>query len=1025
MLIICCSKKGENIPMNRHGDNYIILFAVTVMVTLTVGIVTAAPILVTGCSVISAPGEYHLISNIINSPATTCFEITSSNVIFDGNGYTIDGTDTALSHGIWIHGTTPLTNVVVSDVTLTQWDMGIYALFARNSVIRNIHTEDNTYAGISLSETNDTLIEGNEVKNNHVEEMYLWFSSNNTIRNNRIVSTSTPSLALLVTESRENRIYNNSINNSRGIIARYSNTWNTTKTAGTNIIGGSSIGGNFWATPNRNGYSQTCTDGDLNGFCDAPYILNANNTDWLPLKDPSSITGCGKIVTHGNYYLKNDILNSSAGSCIEIMGSDIRFEGEGHTIEGNGTSLSTGVTIYNLTKNPERVLITNMTVQNWGDGINWHPGSDAEITRSISRDNVRTGMHFQKLSGISVADSTVTGNGGTGIAIIESRNATLVRNRVTDQRAGSATDYGIILTDTIGSTIAHNNVSDNGNIGIILWSSTNTTVRNNTVTGNDNIGILLTSSGSYPSPAFNNTLEANTVNSNGNFGISLRLSSTKNRIMDNTVRDNLHTGIELSDNSTQNELQQNLITGNRVSGMYVESSGGNLIADNYFNNTKNFRNWTVSQNTWNTTKKTGPSIIDGPYTGGNYWAQPDGLGFSQTCPDTDGDGLCNTPYPLDSTNIDFLPLKEEGTINSCTVITQPGTYEVTSDVLNSTTVSCLRVLVSDVIINGNGHTIDGIHAGNSRGVYVYNDTQVLSNVTVKNLNLTDWSQGIFFNTTMKNRIDQNVIQDNYQGIETDRTSNSSISDNIVSGNTGHGILLHLNCRNNTISGNTVNDNLFSGIYIHEHSVDNIVTGNTADNNHNNGIFIQVASNRNSIRHNLVRGNLESGIYVWGSADNIIVDNSFNNSLNFRLRDILANTWNTTRHYQKNILGGPLSGGNSWAWPNGTGFSQTCPDTNNDGVCDIQYILDGNNTDQLPLVTLTLLPLPGYKNAPTDPDEDGFYEDLNANGRKDFNDVVLMFNQMQWIAANEPICAFDFNGNGRIDFNDIVKLFGEI
>jgi outer membrane protein assembly factor BamB len=74
---------------------------------------------------------------------------------------------------------------------------------------------------------------------------------------------------------------------------------------------------------------------------------------------------------------------------------------------------------------------------------------------------------------------------------------------------------------------------------------------------------------------------------------------------------------------------------------------------------------------------------------------------------------------------------------------------------------------------------------------------------------------------------------------------------------------------------------------------------------------------------------------------------------------------------------------------------------------------------------SIKPLPGFSNPPTDPDSDGLYEDLNANSRKDFNDVVVMFNQMQWIAANEPVIAFDFNGNGRIDFNDIVKLFGEI
>jgi PKD repeat protein len=73
----------------------------------------------------------------------------------------------------------------------------------------------------------------------------------------------------------------------------------------------------------------------------------------------------------------------------------------------------------------------------------------------------------------------------------------------------------------------------------------------------------------------------------------------------------------------------------------------------------------------------------------------------------------------------------------------------------------------------------------------------------------------------------------------------------------------------------------------------------------------------------------------------------------------------------------------------------------------------------------LVPLPGYANPPTDPDNDGIYEDLNANGRLDFADVVLYFNQMTWISANEPVGAFDLNKNGRIDFADIVALFNEI
>jgi PKD repeat protein len=75
--------------------------------------------------------------------------------------------------------------------------------------------------------------------------------------------------------------------------------------------------------------------------------------------------------------------------------------------------------------------------------------------------------------------------------------------------------------------------------------------------------------------------------------------------------------------------------------------------------------------------------------------------------------------------------------------------------------------------------------------------------------------------------------------------------------------------------------------------------------------------------------------------------------------------------------------------------------------------------------VNVVPLPGYTHPPTDPDHDGIYEDLNGNGRLDFADVVLYFNQMTWIAANEPITAFDLNGNGRIDFADIVALFNEI
>jgi PKD repeat protein len=70
-------------------------------------------------------------------------------------------------------------------------------------------------------------------------------------------------------------------------------------------------------------------------------------------------------------------------------------------------------------------------------------------------------------------------------------------------------------------------------------------------------------------------------------------------------------------------------------------------------------------------------------------------------------------------------------------------------------------------------------------------------------------------------------------------------------------------------------------------------------------------------------------------------------------------------------------------------------------------------------------IPGMTKPPTDPDHDRIYEDLNGNGRMDFNDVITYFQNLFWIAQNEPVGAFDLNGNNRIDLNDLIRLFKKV
>ncbi len=81
----------------------------------------------------------------------------------------------------------------------------------------------------------------------------------------------------------------------------------------------------------------------------------------------------------------------------------------------------------------------------------------------------------------------------------------------------------------------------------------------------------------------------------------------------------------------------------------------NLVYNNYFNNEAN-TNVKNANNKWYTDKTKGKNIVNGPYIGGNFWASPGGDGFSQTAPDTNGDGLADTIYTY--TNLDGITITD-------------------------------------------------------------------------------------------------------------------------------------------------------------------------------------------------------------------------------------------------------------------------------------------------------------------------------------------------------------------------------
>ncbi len=70
-------------------------------------------------------------------------------------------------------------------------------------------------------------------------------------------------------------------------------------------------------------------------------------------------------------------------------------------------------------------------------------------------------------------------------------------------------------------------------------------------------------------------------------------------------------------------------------------------------------------------------------------------------------------------------------------------------------------------------------------------------------------------------------------------------------------------------------------------------------------------------------------------------------------------------------------------------------------------------------------LPGASNKVRDLDGDGLYEDLNGNGRFDFDDVVKLFANMDNPDVLDGVDLFDWNANGRVDFDDVRAMFDRL
>jgi parallel beta-helix repeat protein len=183
----------------------------------------------------------------------------------------------------------------LSNITANNNNYGLYLYYSDSNTLSNITFNSNSYGLWLYYSDGNTL--SNVTANSNSYGLYFYSSDSNTIHDSWFQDNTYAGVYLYSAGGGgANTFYNNLFNNTGtygnirfgGTI--YANYWNTTRQSGTRIYSaGTEIGGNYWTNSSGNGYSDTCTDADADGFCDSSYTLDTDNIDYLPLSDEYSV----------------------------------------------------------------------------------------------------------------------------------------------------------------------------------------------------------------------------------------------------------------------------------------------------------------------------------------------------------------------------------------------------------------------------------------------------------------------------------------------------------------------------------------------------------------------------------------------------------------------------------------------------------------------------------------------------------------------------------------------------------------
>jgi len=350
-----------------------------------------------------------------------------------------------------------------------------------------------------------------------------------------------------------------------------------------------------------------------------------------------------------NYYEGLNLAWTSNNTLLEnkINGSRYNFGvsyGFMHLIDVS--NLVNGMPIYylvnqnDLTLNPEilpqvgylaLINCVNITVEglfltNNHQGILLANTENSTIENNNITNN-RLGIEFYDSSNNVVSENNITNNDLSGVWFTLSNYNSIAGNNITNNNEGIH-----LCSSSYNNSVSGNNIANNDD-GVFSSYDDKNTISANNITKNTYCGIKLESSSYY-------SIYGNNITKNGNYGITLFYSSN-DTISGNNITNNGY-GISFVW-SYNNSISENDLEKNYIGGLYLSGSSNNTFYHNNFidNSPQIYLSsyYPPGKNMWD----------NGYPSGGNYWSDYTGV-------DDNGDGIGDTPYNINTINVDRYPL---------------------------------------------------------------------------------------------------------------------------------------------------------------------------------------------------------------------------------------------------------------------------------------------------------------------------------------------------------------------------------